>query len=319
MRLSILLPFGPVRPEQIVPFANLVKWTCADRLWQGHGMLLDSHHLANWLAGIGIRVPCGFGVSLMPLRSPYQAALEARSLALTTGHSVVAGFGPGGIAAQRSFMGKPYASQLGASREYVQLVRGLLSGQTVEASGEDYSAVARLVDHKPAPVSVGLGVLRERMAALAGEISDVAITWLGSASYVEGTLMPAMEKGAHQRKLEQPAKVTAIVPVALSGPNRNVTDLAMASCGQHIQAPHYKDALRKAGVAVTGDGDPGDAARLVDGGVFLYGTAEEIHERLAEYRAAGVDEVVLNAMGVGAVAGPREAAQDLLEILDTAP
>jgi alkanesulfonate monooxygenase SsuD/methylene tetrahydromethanopterin reductase-like flavin-dependent oxidoreductase (luciferase family) len=282
-------------------------------------MLLDSHHLINWLSGIGIRIPCGFGVSLMPLRSPYQAALEARSAALATGHPVVAGFGPGGVAAQRSFMGRPYASPLGASREYVQIVRGLLSGETVDSSGDHYSALARLVDHKPAPVSVGLGVLREKMAALAGEVADVAITWLGAASYLDQVLMPAMEKGAQERKLDEPAKVTAIVPVALSGPGRDVTELVAASCGQHIKAPHYRDALKKAGISVSADGEPGDAAKLVDGGVFLYGTAREIHERLDEYRAIGVDEVVLNAMGVGGLRGPREAANDLLKILEAAP
>lgn len=319
MRLSILLPFGPVRPEQVVPFANLVNWTCADRLWQGHGMLLDSHHLINWLAGIGIRVPAGFGVTLMPLRSPYQAAVEARSVALTTGHSVVAGFGPGGLQAQRSFMGKTYSSQIGACREYVRTVRGLVHGETVEIDGDHYSSVAKLLDYRQTQVSVGLGVLREKMAALAGEIADVAITWLGSASYLDQILMPAMAKGAAGREIEEPAKVTAIVPVALSGPDRKVADLAGASCGTHIQAPHYQDALKKAGIVVSGDGDPADAVKLVDGGVFLYGTAEEIHERLDEYRKIGVDEVVLNATGVGLVAGPRAAAQDLLEILNAAP
>ncbi|WP_171908835.1 LLM class flavin-dependent oxidoreductase [Streptomyces nanshensis] len=319
MRLSILLPFGPVRPEQVVPFANLVNWTCADRLWQGHGMLLDSHHLINWLAGIGIRVPSGFGVTLMPLRSPYQAAIEARSVALATGHSVVAGFGPGGLQAQRSFLGSPYSSQIGACREYVTTVRGLLHGETVENSGAHFPGVSKLLEYKQAPVHVGLGVLREKMAALAGEVADVAITWLGAASYLDQILMPAMRKGAEQRTAEKPATVTAIVPVALSGPDRKVTDLAGASCGTHIQAPHYKDALKKAGIEVSGDGDPKDAEKLVDGGVFLYGTAEEIHQRLDAYREIGVDEVVLNATGVGLVAGPRAAAQDLLEILEAAP
>lgn len=320
MRLSILLPFGPVRPEQVVPFANLVNWTRAERLWQGHGMLLDSHHLINWLAGIGIRIPCGFGVTLMPLRSPYQAAIEARSVALATGQPVVAGFGPGGLQAQRSFLGSPYASQIGACREYVTTVRGLLHGETVENhDGDHFPGVSKLLEYKKPQVTVGLGVLREKMAALAGEVADVAITWLGAASYLDQILMPAMRKGAAERQLDEPATVTAIVPVALSGPDRKVADFAGASCGTHIQAPHYQDALKKAGIVVSGDGDPSDAMKLVDGGVFLYGTAEEIHERLEEYRAIGVDEVVLNATGVGLVAGPRAAAQDLLTILEAAP
>lgn len=318
MHHSILLPIGPRRPEQAVTFANLVQWTPAHRLWQGQGLLLESHHIANWLAGMGIRVPMGFGVSLMPFRSPYQAAVEARSVALSTGCAVVAGFGPGGVRVQRNVMGRPYPSQLGACREYVQIVRRLLSGEIAELTGDSYSTSSQLVDYHPVPVSVGLGVLRERMAALAGEIADVAITWLSSASHVGERLLPAI-RGARDRGPVEPARVTAIVPVALSGPDRHVADLAGASCGTHAGLPHYRDALRTAGIVLSGADRSADAAALVDGGVFLYGTVQEIHERLAEYRAIGVDEVVLNTSGVAQVLGPGAAARDLLEILNAIP
>jgi alkanesulfonate monooxygenase SsuD/methylene tetrahydromethanopterin reductase-like flavin-dependent oxidoreductase (luciferase family) len=56
----------------------------------------------------------------------------------------------------------------------------------------------------------------------------------------------------------------------------------------------------------------------VDAGAFLYGTVEEIHDRLAEFAAAGVDEVVLNTIGVAQTHGPKAAAQDLLQILGSA-
>ncbi|WP_369198770.1 LLM class flavin-dependent oxidoreductase [Streptomyces djakartensis] len=315
MRYSILLPFGPNRPEQVVPFANLVRWTPAERLWQGQGLVLESHHLASWLAGIGIRVPMGFGVSLMPFRSPFHAAVEARSVALTTGHPVVAGFGPGAASLQESLLGKPYASPLRASREYVSIVRGLLEGTHVDLAGEYHSVSASLFRTPAPPVSVGLGVLRERMAALAGEVADTAITWMGSAQYLGETLIPAA-RGA-RRTLPEPLKVTAIVPVALSGPDRKADDLAAAACGSHARLPHYQATLRRAGIEVRGE--PEDGARLIDGGVFLYGSAREIHERLDAYRAAGVDEVVLNATGVGLVHGPQAAARDLLRILEALP
>ncbi|MFJ8539162.1 LLM class flavin-dependent oxidoreductase [Streptomyces sp. NPDC093591] len=318
MRHSILLPIGASRPEQVIPFANLVKWAGAARLWQGQGMLLDSHQVAGWLAGAGIRVPCGFGVSLMPYRSPYQAAIEARSVALATGQDVVAGFGPGSLAAQAGALGKPYASQLGACREYIGIVRALLDGQIADVPGDHFRVRAKLVDYHRPPVSIGLGVLREKMAELAGEVADVAITWMAPAAYLDEVLLPALH-GAKERTLPEPVKVTAVVPVALAAPGRKVSDLVNAACGAHIQFPHYQAALRRAGIAVTGDGDPTDAVKLVDGGAFLYGTPQEIHERLAQYRALGVDEVVLNASGVGNTLGPRAAAQDLLAILDAAP
>lgn len=298
-----------------MPFANLVNWTRAERLWLGQGMVLESQHLVSWLAGIGIRVPAGFGVSLMPFRSPYQAAIEARSVAITTGHPVIAGFGPGSLPVQEGVMGNPYSSPLRASREYVQIVRALLSGETVDSVGGYHTVSGSLIKALAPPVSVGLGVLREGMATLAGEVAEVAITWMGNADYVGNTLIPAIRSA--DRALDEPTKITAIVPVGLSGRNRSATDLAAAACGSHIQLAHYKDTLRRSGIAVKGERGPDDMRKLIDGGVFVYGTPEEVHQRLDEYRSFGVDEVVLNTTGVGLVHGPEAAARDLLKILNS--
>lgn len=318
MQHSFLLPLSPTRPEQVIPFANLVKWAGAERLWQGQSLLLDNHQLATWLAGAGIRVPTGFSVSLTPFRSPYQAAMDARSVAVATGESVIAGFGPGSLSVQKSVMGKPYTSQLGASREYVNVVRSLLAGETAETHGDHFDVHAKLVEFHETPVTIGLGVLREKMAQLAGEVADVAITWLSAPDHLGDVLIPAIRRGEQLASSER-TKVSAIVPVALSAPGRKLSDLVNASCGVHIRHPHYQDALRKAGIDITGDGAPEDAMKLVDSGVFLYGTADEIHARLDVYRQLGVDEIILNTTGVADTQGLRAASKDLLEILNAAP
>ncbi|WP_202550247.1 LLM class flavin-dependent oxidoreductase [Streptomyces sp. SID8352] len=313
MKYSLLLPIGATRPEQAVPFANLVQWTAAERLWLGQGMVLESQHLVSWLSGLGIRVPIGFGVSLMPFRSPYHAAVEARSVALTTGFPVVAGFGPGAVALQRGLLGRPYTSQIGAAKEYVRIVRELLAGRTAEAERGHFTVSATLVPALAPPVSVGLGVLRERMAVAAGEVADAAVTWMAGARYLADTLVPAM-RGADRRGPGAPLRVSAIVPFALAAPGRDPVALASAACGAHMRLPHYRDTLRRAGVVVRGEAGE-DARALVDAGVFLYGSADEIHGALGEFAAAGVDEVVLNATGVALAHGPRAAADDLLEML----
>ncbi|WP_250007693.1 LLM class flavin-dependent oxidoreductase [Actinoplanes sp. M2I2] len=293
MRLSLLLPFAPTRPEQAAVFGKLVQSGAAARLWQGQGTTLDAHHLIAWLAGRGIAVPSGFGVSLMPLRSPHQAALEARSTALSTGLPVVAGFGPGSVELQRGVLGGPYPSPLGAARGYLGEVRGLLAGS-------------------PSDVELGLGVLRPGMAGLAGEIADVAITWLASAGYLAGALVPAIR--AARRSVPGAARVVAIVPVAVAGPGRDAAALAEASCGAHVRAPHYRDMLGRAGVRLTGDA-AADARAVIEAGVVVHGRPDEVREQLDAYRLAGVDEVVLNLSGTAALHGPKAAAKDLLTLL----
>lgn len=297
MRLSLLVPFAPAHPRQVVGFAKLVRPGRADRLWQGQGLVLDSHHVVTWLAGQGLPVPAGFGVSLMPFRSPAQAAIDARSVAAATGQPVVAGFGPGSAELQTGLLGRPYPRPLAAARDYLGAVRETLAAPATPQ------------------VEIGLGVLRPGMARVAGEVADVAITWLTPAGYLDATLIPEMRAAGSHRP--DPVRVTAIVPVALDGPGRDPESLVTAACGAHVRAPHYRDMLRRAGIDLP-DGAGPSARRLIDEGVFLYGGADEIRDRLDAFAAAGVDEVVLNATGTAARHGPKAAATDLLTLFAAA-
>ncbi|MFF5502542.1 LLM class flavin-dependent oxidoreductase [Streptomyces roseolus] len=313
-KYSVLVPFLPRRPEQLLPYAALVDWTHAERLWQGQAMLVDPFHGFTAAAGAGFRVPVGLGVTLMPLRHPFEAAQQARSLAMTTGHPVVAGFGPGGKSFQQSLRGAPYASPLTASREYLTIVRGLLDGGTVRIEGEYFSCHGGLPPSPAPAVELGLGVLRPGMARVAGELAGTAITWLTPAAYLKDTVLPAMREGAEAAGRPLP-RLTAMVPVALRGPDRDPADLAQASNAPHLAAPHYVDMLHRAGIAVDRHDIPLSAKRLVAGRAFLYGDPQELAGMFAEFREAGVDEIVLNTTGVFNLYGHQAAMADLKAIL----
>ncbi|MEV5238100.1 LLM class flavin-dependent oxidoreductase [Streptomyces cinnamoneus] len=311
---SVLMPFLPRRPEQVLPYAAMVHWTHAERLWQGQALMVEPHQGFAYAAGAGFRVPVGLGVTLMPLRHPYEAALQARSVALTTGHPVVAGFGPGARPFQQSLLGAPYRSPLTLAREYLTAVRGLLDGKTVESQGE-YVAGHMTLPPFPAPkVEVGLGVLRPGMARLAGEVADRAITWLTPASYLRDTVVPAMTEGAATAGRTRP-RLTAMVPLALARPGRDAAELALASNGAHMKGPHYIDMLRRSGIDVTGTDEKANAEALVAGGAFLYGDRDELAVQLKAYEEAGVDEIVLNVTGVCNAQGPQAAMDELKTLL----
>ncbi|MGW2789087.1 LLM class flavin-dependent oxidoreductase [Streptomyces sp. NPDC001251] len=311
---SVLIPFLPRRPEQVLPYAALVHWTEARRLWQGQALMIEPHQGFVYAAGAGFRVPVGLGVTLMPLRHPYEAALQARSLAMTTGQPVIAGFGPGGRQLQQSLRGTPYASPLTAAREYLTAVRGLLDGDAVDIKGDYVTCEAALSAFPAPPVEVGLGVLRPGMARLAGEVADRAITWLTPAAYLRDTVVPALREGAAAAGRPVP-RLTAMVPLALSRSDRPAAELALASNAAHLQGPHYIDMLRRSGVDVA-DGDPlAKAGALVEGDAFLSGDMDELAAKLAAYEAAGVDEIVLNVTGVCNAYGPQAAMEELKKLL----
>ena len=308
---SVLIPFVTRRPEQILPYAGMVAWTDAHRLWQGQSLLVEPHQGFGYAAGVGLRVPVGLGVALMGLRNPYDAMLQARSLAMLTGHPVVAGYGPGARSFQQAVLHRPYRSTLAACREYVAAMRQALGGSPGELVGEYVTLRGHLLPAPAPEVQVGLGVLRPEMARLAGEIADVAITWLTPPAYLAQVVVPALREGARTAGRPTPW-VSAIVPVALRGDDRDPVELTLASNRGHLLAPHYRDMLSRAGAGISPDADLEPAAKaLIACRGFVTGDLDEVRATFAEYADAGVDEIVINVTGVCARYGQQAAIAEL--------
>ncbi|MFO7253142.1 MAG: LLM class flavin-dependent oxidoreductase [Actinomycetes bacterium] len=311
---SVLVPFMPQRPEQVLPLAALVRHSAAYRLWQGQSLIVEPHQAFTYAAASGFRVPCGTGVTLMPFRHPLEAAMQARSVALATGQPMVAGFGPGGTALQGSMLGAPYASPLTAVREYVTIVRALLEGRPVELDGEYYPARLNMNWPQVPQIELGLGVLRPGMARLAGEIADVAITWLTPPGYVRDVLAPALREGAERAGRTVP-RVVAMVPVALDASGRDPVELVLTGNSGHLSLPHYQDMLRRSGIEVDPDEPAVTAKGVLASRAFVFGDLDGVRAAMAEYREAGVDEIVLNVTGVCLRLGLPTALTELETIL----
>ena len=307
---SIDAPITPPWGEHILPFAALTQTSSAHRLWQGQSTASDPHQTFTTAAVSGFRVPAGIGVTLMPFRHPFDAALQARTLSLTMGHPLVAGFGPGTADVQKRLLGKPYSSQLGATRDYLSIVRGLLEDGGIKYEGEHFTCNAELPRMPGPPIELGLGVLRPGMARLAGEIADVAITWMTPASYLADVIVPALRAGAESAGRPMP-RLTAIVPLALNGPGRVASELALASNSGHMRQPNYAHMLHLSGIDIDMTDPAASADALIQGGGFLFGSKEELTDQLDQFRQAGVDDIVLNMTGVAVKIGSRAALSDL--------
>lgn len=316
MKLSVLVPVLPTAVGEVLPFAGLVKHSSADRLWQGHNLVLDSYQVFSQLAAHGAGVPMGSGVALAPLRSPVDAAVQVNSLLAVTGQSLVAGFGPGAPAFQSSILGEPYRSPLTAMGEYLTVLRDLLDGRPVDHQGEYHRVHAQLLTLPQRQLELGLGVLRPAMADLAGRVADTAITWLCPPTWIDGTLAPRLRAAATAAGRPTP-RVVAVVPVCPDRPGRDVDEALWVGSRLHLAGPHYQDMLGRSGI----DLDPADtrgavgALRAAD--VMLGGSDEEIAAGLARYAAAGVDELVLNTTGVAALHGRDAALDDLVRFFTT--
>lgn len=319
MKYSVIVPHAPSSLAELNTYADLAVKGLAHRLWMGQTVKLEPHQLFAGLAGSGRSVRTGTAVTLLPLRHPYEAALQARTVSALTGRSHVAGFGAGSARFVEGLTGAAYPKPLGIMREYLSAVRRLLAGQGVSLDGEHVKLMGRLVDldeGSTSTVEVGAGVLRPGMARVAGACADVAITWLTPPSYIEKTLVPALVEGAEKAGRSERPRVVAVVHVILEAPGRDPVHQTLSAAGQHLSMPHYQKMLQSASVAI----DPSDmvqsSAALIESGVFCYGDAGSIVKQMSAWADAGVDEVAINVAGTLFTEDEASALSDLEQILN---
>ncbi len=315
--LSVGSPAQPRLPGDVMPYARLAENTRTRRLWIGHSGLLEAQALMAYLAGHGVDVGFGSSVGLTPLQHPYQAALVARSVATLSARQYVAGFGTATPEFVTALHGRPYGRPRSAAVEFADIVRRLCAGEVLDQRGNDFG-LRGLAPLEPGPqVEVGLGVLRPAMARSAGEVADAAITWLTPGPYVRDVLRPALVAGSERVGRSTPRVVT-LVQVACDLPGRDRYALAGWAAGLHLEAPHYRAMLERAGVIEASATVDDAVARIVDRSVFLYGAPADIAARLRALVDDGVDEVVVKATGVHLDLGIRAAVDDLVAVVEAA-
>lgn len=282
-----------------------------DRLWLGQSLMIESFAALSALAGRGVRVRSGTAVSVAPLRTPYDAALQARSAAALMGEPLSVAFGIGTPQFATMLRGAKLEQPGSYTAEYMTTVRNALSTDDPGSTG---STGGRLYPFRTPRVEVGCGVLRPRMARLAGGAAEFIVTWLAPLPYVIDCLAVEAAAGAAARGRPGP-RVVSIVQLAVAHPERHPYKLAYYSCGAHIQAAHYVASLRAAGMALTGD-VAHDVQEVVHSGLYVYGSVDSICDTLEEYHHSGVDEVVLNLNGVALMHGGQAALTDARQVAE---
>ncbi|KZX22199.1 LLM class flavin-dependent oxidoreductase [Rathayibacter tanaceti] len=308
--VSLLCPHQPSGSGVVRRYARAVREGGYARLWTGQSFQIESHMALAGLGGTEDAVPVGIGTALAPLRTPYDAALQARSLAAVLGRPVSVAYGasdPDFVTATR---GAPLERPASYTAAYAGIVRDLLAGRSVTSTEPGLEArEARLPAFETGPVEVGTGVLRPGMASRSRDLVDFVVTWMTPRTYVRDVLLPRLTRADGTR-----ARVVTNVHVALAGPGRSPNLLAQAGCSNHLARFHYSDMLRRAGI----DAHPSDIAsgarELVRRNVFVVGDAQEVAEQIRDIGAHGIDEVVVNPTAVATVHGDEAALDDLQQI-----
>lgn len=276
MRTGVILPSfegeGPpgrffVDRAQQVEDLGFDSLFVGDRLF-GHTPSIDPLVALGAYAAATTRITIGTGVLLLALREPAVAAKQVATIDLLSAGRMVFGAGLGGeVAEEWDGMQVPMAERGKRLDEYLEIVRLLWAGRTVDYAGA-FRSVHGVVGSPPPARPGGPPIW-------IGGRSDAAVR---RSLRFDGWCAYAVSPRALHERVEQIRSVRGpefTVSAMVFSRVDDTHDRAIDGARQMIMSMYQQD------------------FRELLGRVGAVGTAEHVADRLAQFRATGVDEVVM--------------------------
>lgn len=287
--------------------APLVESAGVETIWlANHLFQRDPSVLAAAALAATRRVRAGL-MSMSPYSMhPVQAVMAAATLNEQFPGRVLLSFGtgaPGDLDA--AGIGRP--APLATLRESLEMARALLTGEAVRFKGRRFHLAGRAMVTGAQPMPVMLAATGPRMLRLAGELADgVQLSAATSPGFVRWQLEQVAE-GAKGRALRR----IGLVLVSVDQNARRAYDRLRRLLAFILRGAHHAPNIAMGGTALdqaalaaaVSAGDWDRACSLVTDEVVARhsasGTPDEARARLAAYREAGLDEIVLVGLGTG--------------------
>ena len=225
------------------------------------------------------------GTAIIPTwpRHPIILAQQAQALEQLAPGRLRLGIGPSHEPMMTSSFGVEWSAPLTNLREYLQVIRSLLSTGEVDFEGRHVTARSRI--REPYEVTLMASALRPRSFETCGELTDGAISWMCPKQFLIEEALPAVARGAERAGRSTPPLI-AHVPMLVTEDRGEVRRL-IGQLGRYAQVPFYRAMFEAVGYDVEG----GFSDELLDD-LVVSGSEAEVAERLGSYIEAGCGEVL---------------------------
>ncbi|ODU07040.1 MAG: hypothetical protein ABS81_02835 [Pseudonocardia sp. SCN 72-86] len=278
------------------------------RVWVTEAGSADAFALLTACANTTSTVGLATGVLPIATRSPALTAQAAATVQDLSDGRFALGLGVSTPVVVTNWSGLLWDGRLARLREYVETVVDLLAGRTVDrAQGYYPMRGSRLLMEVPSvPPPVLLAALGPRMLALAGGLADGALLNYAGAAAVSSLVrqvqaaIPAPGRSVMVSAFVRACVIDDGVEAARSAAQREVmAKVVVPAYRRGFEAQGWGDAC-EAALALWEAGDRrAAAASLPDAmteSIVLFGSAKDIRDRFAEFRATDLDEPVVYAV-----------------------
>lgn len=280
------------------------------RVWATEAGSADAFALLTACASVTATIGLATGILPIQTRGPALCAQAAATLQDFSGGRFVLGLGVSTPVVVTGWNGLPWEGKLSRLREYVDTIKRLLSGGTVDREGGWYPmSGSRLLMHVPeASVPVVLAGLGPAMLALAGEVAEgCLVNYLGARGV--GEAVDRVKAAAKERAGgSDPSTAAFVRACVVSEDAEGARVAAQREVMAKVIVPAYRRSFVSQGwgeaceraLALWDKGERRAAAQSLPdemtGSIVLIGSAADVRARFADFLQTRLDEPILYAV-----------------------
>lgn len=188
----------------------------------------------------------GLGTAVLPIYTRHPTAMAQLALTLDeiSGGRFRLGIGVSHQVTVEGMWGLSLAHPVAAMREYLTIVRSLVTTGTVSEEGGHFTARSSYAAPRRPDLPILISALSPLMLELAGELADGVSLWMCAPDYIRDFVVPAVSKGREKAgKPMEGFEVEAAVPVCLTTDRAAGLDAFRQVATRYASLPFYRRAL----------------------------------------------------------------------------
>jgi probable F420-dependent oxidoreductase len=311
-RRSVVLGYWQDRPSvEAFDTARLADQLGFGELWIGEMATFDAFALATAIGRETKRLELTIGPLAVSVRTPVGIAMGAASVAALTARQVHVAIGTSSAIVVEDWHGRRRERTAKQLAETAAALRPLLAGERAEMEGEMVRTKGYRLRLDPPRCSLTIAGLGRRAVEVAARYADRAVLNLVTPE-TTASIRRALAQGA-ERAGRKPPRLAVWLAAAVDPMPQTIEQIRRALVS-YLAAPGYGEMFAAAGFAdvvalARSRPHPSDLleatpARLCEA-VGLIGDKATVESRIAEYAAAGADEVCLVPATAGDPGGER--------------
>jgi F420-dependent oxidoreductase-like protein len=244
-------------------------------------------------AGATTRI--GLGTAVLPIYTRHPTAMAQMALTLDeiSGGRFRLGMGVSHQVTVEGMWGLRLTHPVEAMREYLGIVRSLVTTGSAGFEGEQFTARTAYTAPRREDLPILISALSPRMLELAGELADGVSLWMCAPDYIREVVVPTLRQGREKAgKTMEGFEVEAAVPVCLTTDRAAGLEVFRKVAARYATLPFYRKALDRTFPDLRDE--PNDGILTARAGI---GDAGVLRATIDRYRDAGATLPVVGPFG----------------------